>query len=104
MQLGLPHPSITNNPRCMCTHPINAMGVHLLHCVHSNEHTSTHDVIHDTFANLDAGIELEMVNIKGVELYPLQSAFSNFNCSITHVCKPIYPHCPENPARLQISS
>jgi hypothetical protein len=100
MQLGLPHPLIANNLRCMCTHPINATGVHLLHCAHSIEHTSTHDVIRDTFVNLDTRIELEMVNIKGVKLYPLHNVFKNFNCSITRVCKPIYPHCLENPARL----
>ncbi len=34
----------------MCTHPINAIGVHLLCCAHDNEHTGTHDVIRDTFA------------------------------------------------------
>jgi hypothetical protein len=26
------------------------MGIHFLHCVHGNEHTRTHDAIHDTFA------------------------------------------------------
>jgi hypothetical protein len=26
------------------------MGIHLLHCVHGNECTGTHDAIHDTFA------------------------------------------------------
>jgi hypothetical protein len=26
------------------------MGIHLLQCVHSNERTKTHNVIHDTFA------------------------------------------------------
>jgi hypothetical protein len=38
--LKLPHPSITNIPRCMCTHPVDLMGIHLLHCVHDNEHTN----------------------------------------------------------------
>jgi hypothetical protein len=27
--LRLPHPLITNIPQCMCTHPINPMGIHL---------------------------------------------------------------------------
>jgi hypothetical protein len=49
MQLGLPHLSIANILWCMCTHPIDHMGIHLLHCVHGNEHIRTHDVIHDTF-------------------------------------------------------
>jgi hypothetical protein len=33
----------------MCTHPIDAMGVHLLHYAHDNEYTSTRDVIRNTF-------------------------------------------------------
>ncbi len=28
------------------------MGIHFLHCVHGNEHTGTHDVIHDTFVGI----------------------------------------------------
>jgi hypothetical protein len=49
-RLGLPHPLITSIPQCVCTHPIDLMGIHLLHCAHSNEHTGTHDVIHNTFS------------------------------------------------------
>ncbi len=48
-RLGLPHLSIANIPRCMCTHPINATSVHLLRCTQGNEHMNTHDVIHGTF-------------------------------------------------------
>jgi hypothetical protein len=29
MWLGLPYPSIVGIPRCVCTHPINTIGVHL---------------------------------------------------------------------------
>jgi hypothetical protein len=36
---GLPHPSIASILRCVCTHPINPMGIHLLCCAHGNEHT-----------------------------------------------------------------
>jgi hypothetical protein len=28
------------------------MGIHFLHCVHGNEHTGTHDAIHDTFVGI----------------------------------------------------
>jgi hypothetical protein len=48
--LGLPHPSITNIPQYMCTHPINATNVHLLCYTHGNEHMGTHDAVHNTFA------------------------------------------------------
>jgi len=52
IQLGLPHPSIACISWCVCTHPINFMGIHLLHCVHDNKHIGTHDVIHNTLAPL----------------------------------------------------
>jgi len=35
--LKLTHPSITNIPQCVYTHPIDLMGIHLLCCVHGNE-------------------------------------------------------------------
>jgi hypothetical protein len=37
-------------PWCVCTHPINLMGIHLLCCTHDNKHTRTHDIVHNTFA------------------------------------------------------
>ncbi len=33
----------------MCTHPIDPMGIHLLHYTHGNEHMRIHDRIHYTF-------------------------------------------------------
>jgi hypothetical protein len=38
--LILPHPSFTSILRCICTHPIDLMGIHLLRYVHDNEHTN----------------------------------------------------------------
>jgi hypothetical protein len=57
MRLGLPHPSIASIFRCVCTHPINPMGIHFLRCVHVNECIGTHDAICNTFATImrDAG-------------------------------------------------
>ncbi len=53
LQLGLPHPSIVGLFRCVCTHPIDPIGIDLLHCTHGNdEHTKTHDVICDTIATI----------------------------------------------------
>jgi len=48
IRLGLPHLSIANILQCVCTHPIDPMDIHLLCCAHDDEHTWTHDVIHDT--------------------------------------------------------
>jgi hypothetical protein len=44
-----PHPSIRGVSWCVCTHPINLMGIHLLRCADGNERIRTHDVIYDTF-------------------------------------------------------
>jgi hypothetical protein len=52
MWLGLPYPSIVGIPRCMCTHPIDIIGVHFLCCAHGNECTSTHDAICDIFVTI----------------------------------------------------
>jgi len=49
MWLGLSHPSIISICHCMYTHPINAIGVHLLCHAHGNEYMGTHDVVCDTF-------------------------------------------------------
>jgi len=49
MQLVLLHPLIANIFQCVCTHPIDLMGIHLLSCVHGNKRIGTHDVIYDTF-------------------------------------------------------
>jgi hypothetical protein len=47
--LELPNPSIASIPKCMCTHPINPMNIHLLCCVHGNECTWIHDAIYNMF-------------------------------------------------------
>jgi len=50
--LGLPHPSIANILQCVCTHPIDLMGIHFLCYVHGKECIGTHDVIRDTFVTI----------------------------------------------------
>jgi len=44
----------------VCTHPIDLLGIHLLRCVHGNEHVGTHDAIRDTFIAiaLDVGFHM----------------------------------------------
>ncbi len=53
MRLGLPHPSIGSISQCVCTHPIDSMGIHFLHCAHGNKRIGTHDAIRDTFATIN---------------------------------------------------
>jgi len=50
MCFGLP--SITGIPRCVCTHPIDPMGIHFLCCAHGNKKIGTHDVICNTFVTI----------------------------------------------------
>jgi hypothetical protein len=49
IQLGLPHPLIAGILQCVCTHPMNLMGIHLLCCAHGNKHIRIHDAICNTF-------------------------------------------------------
>jgi len=74
---GLPHPSIVNIPWCVCTHPINPMGIHFLCCVHANKLTWTHDVIHYTFVAImkDVGF-----HVGQEQLHALPSNTFNFSC------------------------
>jgi hypothetical protein len=58
--LGPPHPLIASIPQCVCTHPIDLMGIHLLRCAHGNERTRTHDVIHDTFVAIAQNVGFSM--------------------------------------------
>jgi hypothetical protein len=59
-RLGLPHPSIACIPWCVCTHPIDPMGIHLLCCAYNNKRTRTHDAIHNTFATIARDVGFHM--------------------------------------------
>ncbi len=48
-RFGLPHFSIISIFQCVSTHPIDATCVHLLRCIHDNEHMNTHDVVRNNF-------------------------------------------------------
>jgi hypothetical protein len=58
--LGLTHLAIANNPQCMCTHPIDLMGVYLLRCAHGNKRTWTHDGVRDTFVTIVRDVGFHM--------------------------------------------
>jgi hypothetical protein len=58
--LGLPHPSIASIYRCMCTHPIDPMGIHFLCCDHGNECTWTNGVVYDTFVAIMRNVGFHM--------------------------------------------
>jgi hypothetical protein len=60
MWLGLPHLSIASLPQCVCTYPINLMGIHLFCCAHGNKRSSTHDAIHETFAAIVWNVSFHM--------------------------------------------
>jgi hypothetical protein len=80
MQLGLPHPSITNIIWCVYTHPIDLMGIHLLRCVDGNECIGTHDVIHNTFAAIVWNASFHMGQ---KQLHALRSTtFNSFHQSV----------------------
>jgi hypothetical protein len=45
-------PSIASILQCVCTHPIDSMGIHLLCCAHGNKRIGTHDAICNNFATI----------------------------------------------------
>jgi hypothetical protein len=76
MGLRLPHPLIVGILWCMCTHPINIMGIHLLHYAHGNECTRTHDAIHNTFAAIMRDVSF---HVGQKQLHLLFSTTFNFS-------------------------
>jgi hypothetical protein len=77
MWLGLPHPSITGIPRCVCTHSIDPMSIHLLCCVHGNECIKTHDAIRNTFATIARDVAFY---VGQEQLYAFPSTTFNSSC------------------------
>jgi len=59
-RLGLPHHSIINIFWCVCTCPINPMGIHLLYCTQGNKRMGTHHVAHDTFVAIAWNVGFHM--------------------------------------------
>ncbi|CAM6128572.1 unnamed protein product [Calypogeia fissa] len=57
MRLGLPHLGLFGQPSCVCGHPLDPVGTHILWCSHGSERTATHDDLHDVLAAIarDAG-------------------------------------------------
>jgi hypothetical protein len=76
-QLGLPHLSIASILQCVCTHPIDSMGIHILCCVHGNECIKTYDVICNTFTTIARDVNFHM---KQEQLHVLPSTtFNSFH-------------------------
>ncbi len=75
MWLGLLRPLIANTPWCMCTHPIDPMGVHLLCCFHGNECTCIHDAVRDTFTAIVQDVSF---HVGRKQLHAFPSSMLNF--------------------------
>jgi hypothetical protein len=76
------HPSIVGVFRCVCTHPIDLMGIHLLRCVHGNKRIGTHDVICDTFVTIawDVGF-----HVGWEQVHVLLSTTFNSSCQWVNI-------------------
>ncbi len=77
IQLEMPHPLIVSILWCVCTHPIDPIGIHLLHCAHDNERTWTHDAVHDTFVTIAQDASF---HVRRKQLHVLPSNIFNFSC------------------------
>jgi hypothetical protein len=85
MRFGLSHPLITCNFQCVCTHPIDPMGIHFLHCVRDNKCTGTHVVICDTFATIVCDVDFDMW---WKQLHALSSIMFNYSYQQSTLCSP----------------
>ncbi len=59
---------------CVCIHPINPMGIHLLHYAHENVRTGTYDAIHNIFVTIAQGANIHM---RQEQLYVIPLAMFN---------------------------
>ncbi|CAM6087665.1 unnamed protein product [Calypogeia fissa] len=50
VRLGLLHPGFLGQPSCVCGHPLDPVGTHILRCNHGSEWTATHDDLCDVLA------------------------------------------------------
>jgi hypothetical protein len=60
MRFELSHPLIAGNFQCVCTHPIDPMGIHFLHCVRDNKCIGTHVAVCDTFVTIVCDVDFDM--------------------------------------------
>lgn len=77
MWFRLPHLSIAGILRCMCTLPIDTMGIYLIHCAHNNEHTRTQDAICSTFVTI---VRNAIFYMRQEQLQVLPSTMFNSSC------------------------
>ncbi len=49
IRLCLSHLLILGVSHCICSQPLDPMGIHLFHCIHGGEKMVSHDVVRDVF-------------------------------------------------------
>ncbi len=52
IRLGFSHFLVFGVSNCICSQPLNLMGIHLLHCAHDGEKMVSYDVVRDAFVAL----------------------------------------------------
>jgi len=75
--LRLPHLSIASILQCVCTHPIDLMGIYFLLCAHGNECTWTHDAVRDTFVTI---VRDDGFHVGWEQLHAFPSNMFNSSC------------------------
>ncbi len=83
--LRLPHFSIIGIPWCVCTHPIDLMGIHFLRCAHRNECMGTHEVVYDTFVAIawDVGFHVGQKKLHALLLGTFNSSHQQIDIVLT---------------------
>jgi hypothetical protein len=70
---------------CMCTYPIDLMGIHLLPCAHNDEHIRTHDVVRNTFVAIaqDVGFHVRWEQLHVLPSNTFNSSYQRINIVLT---------------------
>ncbi len=52
IRLGFFHLLVFGVSHCICNQLLDPIGIHLLHCTHGGEKTTSHDFVKDVFATM----------------------------------------------------
>jgi hypothetical protein len=52
IRLGLSHPLVLGVSHCICSQPLDLIGIHILCCIHGEKRMALHDVVHGAFVTI----------------------------------------------------
>jgi hypothetical protein len=59
-RLDLSHPLVFGVSHCICSEPLDPIGIHLLCCTHCGERMASHDVVWDVFTTITIDVRFHV--------------------------------------------